>query len=158
MRGFKGSIDEIKFYNRKLANWEMLRLYDDPTEVKEQVNQINNNYQLSQNYPNPFNPTTIISYAVTNTTVMLNSFQHLNNNETPKQALPTGRQVRGDNINVSLNVFNILGKEVATLVNKKQSPGNYQVEFDGSNLPSGVYFYRLIVGNFLDTKKMILLR
>jgi hypothetical protein len=113
---------------------------------------------LSQNYPNPFNPSTVIKYSVPNTTVMLNSFQHLNNNETPKQALPTGRHVQGDNFNVSLSVFNILGKEVATLVNKKQSPGDYQIEFDGSDLPSGVYFYRLKSGSFIETKKMILLR
>jgi len=139
MRGFKGSIDEVKFYNRKLANWEILRLYDDPTNVNEQASEINTSYQLSQNYPNPFNPSTVIKYSI------------------PKNE-------KSETKNVKLIIYDILGKEIATLVNKKQSPGNYQVEFDGSNLPSGVYFYRLQVntpgraGNFLETKKMILLR
>ena len=91
-----------------------------------------NKFTLSQNFPNPFNPSTIINYQLT----MFNY--------------------------VSLKVFDALGKEVATLVNEKQSatggPGTYQVEFDGSNLTSGVYFYRLTAGEFTDTKMMVLVK
>jgi hypothetical protein len=59
---------------------------------------------------------------------------------------------------VQLKVYDLLGREVATLVNKQQTPGNYSVNFDASKLTSGVYFYRLQSGNFIDTKKMILMR
>ena len=85
-------------------------------------------YSLSQNYPNPFNPITTISYKI---------------------------KERGF---VQLIVYNILGKAAATLVNEKKAEGNYSVKFDGSNLPSGVYVYSLRVNDFIENKKMILLR
>jgi len=85
-------------------------------------------FQLFQNYPNPFNPSTQISYRVTS----------------------TGR--------VSLKVFDMLGRGVATLVNEVKSVGAYTATFDASNLPSGVYFYQLKAGNFLQTKKMLLIK
>jgi hypothetical protein len=59
---------------------------------------------------------------------------------------------------ISLKVFDILGKEVATLVNEQLQPGTYKVIFDGSNLPSGVYFYKLTAGDFIATKRMILVK
>jgi hypothetical protein len=83
---------------------------------------------VSQNYPNPFNPSTAISFAL------------------PKAST------------VELKIFNLLGQEVATLLNEEKTSGIYQVEFDASTLPSGVYFYRLQAGDFVQTKKMILLR
>jgi len=119
------------------------------TDIKEMGNDIPTEYALFQNYPNPFNPSTIIKYSIPNNSVMLNSFQHLNN-ETPKQ-------VRGDNANVQLKIYNILGKEIATLINQKQSPGNYEVTFNAKQLPSGVYFYQLKTSNKSITKKMLLL-
>jgi photosystem II stability/assembly factor-like uncharacterized protein len=85
-------------------------------------------YSLSQNYPNPFNPSTNIKYQITN-----NSF-------------------------ITLKVYNILGKEVATLVNEKLSAGTYEVTFECSGLTSGIYFYRLTCGDFSETKKMVLLK
>ncbi len=85
-------------------------------------------YKLNQNYPNPFNPSTIISY-----------------------------QLQKDGL-VSIKVFDILGKEVADLINEKQDAGNYQIEFNAYNLPSGTYFYKIVSGNFTEVKKMILLR
>lgn len=88
-------------------------------------------YVLSQNYPNPFNPTTIINYAI------------------------------AKDGNVKLKVYNILGKEVATLVNGYKTAGNYQVEFDlkdTKNISSGVYYYKLEAGTFSDIKKMIVLK
>ena len=85
-------------------------------------------FSLSQNYPNPFNPVTIINYQLTN-----RSF-------------------------VSLKVYDVLGNEVASLVNEEKPAGSYSVKFDASRLSSGVYFYKLNAGSFVQTKKMILMR
>ncbi|MCK7520236.1 MAG: T9SS type A sorting domain-containing protein [Ignavibacteriales bacterium] len=85
-------------------------------------------YRLNQNYPNPFNPTTTISFTIPATS------------------------------NVSLKVFNILGKEVATLVNETKSAGNYSINFNASGLSSGVYFYQLTTDNFTSTKKFTLMK
>ncbi len=94
-----------------------------------------NKFELKQNYPNPFNPTTTISY----------SLPEIKNAETSHT--------------VSLEIFNILGQKVATLVNnKEQSPANYSVQFNAANLPSGIYFYSLKAGNFRATRKMILMK
>jgi len=95
---------------------------------------ISEDYFLSQNYPNPFNPKTVISYKLA-----VSSF-------------------------TMLKVYDALGNEVKTLVNKKQSAGNYQVEFDAANFPSGIYYYKLEAGSpreagdFSDVKKMILVK
>ncbi len=59
---------------------------------------------------------------------------------------------------VQLKIYNVLGKEIATLVNEQQAAGNYKVEFDGSSLPSGIYYYQLKTGKFVETKKMILMK
>lgn len=83
---------------------------------------------LFQNYPNPFNPSTEIGYGVPGTEY------------------------------VTLKVYDLLGREVATLVNERKAPGSYSVSFDASGLASGVYFYRLEAGNFMQTKKLIVLR
>jgi len=85
-------------------------------------------YSLSQNYPNPFNPTTVINYTI------------------PKAG------------NVSLKVYNLLGQEVATLVNGYQSAAKYQVSFNASKLASGVYLYTIKADNFIQTMKMILMK
>ncbi|MEW6004450.1 MAG: T9SS type A sorting domain-containing protein [Stygiobacter sp.] len=109
-------------------------------------------FALEQNYPNPFNPSTTIKYSIP--AVMVSSSNHD----------VTLRQAQSDNI-VTLKVYDILGKEVATLVNERQPAGNYEVKFDGSNLSSGVYFYRLQSGNpdksgqaFVQTRKFILMK
>ncbi len=85
-------------------------------------------YELSQNYPNPFNPTTTIRFAVA-------------------QVGP-----------VSLHIHDVLGREVAILVNDVLQPGYYTARFEGHNLASGIYFCRLQAGEFVETKKMIVLR
>ncbi len=85
-------------------------------------------FALQQNYPNPFNPVTVIKYQ-----------------------LPSAEKV-------SVKVFDILGKEVATLVNENKQPGYYEVSFDASNLASGLYFYRIEAGSFVETKKMMLIK
>jgi hypothetical protein len=86
------------------------------------------NFYLYQNYPQPFNPSTKIKYQI------------------PKPCF------------VSLKIFDALGTEVATLINEEKMRGTFQIEFDGSELTSGVYFYQLIAGDFLETKKMVLIK
>ena len=102
-------------------------------EVEVNIN-LPEKYLLYQNYPNPFNPSTTIKYSIPRSTEYYSVQQ------------------------TTLKVFDILGREVATLVNKQQNAGNYEVIFNASNLSSGVYFYRLQSGNFVETKKLILLR
>jgi hypothetical protein len=87
-----------------------------------------NSYSLSNNYPNPFNPSTKISYTI------------------PERG------------NVSLKVYDLLGGEVAQLVNGEVEAGSYDISFNAVNLPSGIYFYKLQAGSFAETKKMILLK
>ncbi len=102
-------------------------------------------FELMQNYPNPFNPTTTIKYTIPSVVATERSERYSANNLS-------------DNVAVTLNVYNMLGQKVATLVNEKQSPGNYRVRFDASDLPSGVYLYTLKTGNFVATKKMLYLK
>lgn len=85
-------------------------------------------YSMSQNYPNPFNPNTKINYAIT------------------------------EQNHITLKVFDVLGREVAILVNNEQPQGNYEVEFDASSLTSGIYFYRIQAGDYVETKKMVLMK
>ncbi|PKL90413.1 MAG: hypothetical protein CVV23_00750 [Ignavibacteriae bacterium HGW-Ignavibacteriae-2] len=106
---------------------------NDPTSLE--TNYIPSKFQLQQNYPNPFNPCTTIEYS-----------------------FPHSELGSSDPISVSLIVYDILGHEVSTLVNEKQNPGSYKVEFNGKNLATGIYFYRLKVGNIVDSKRMILLK
>jgi len=103
---------------------------------------LSKNLALSQNYPNPFNPTTTLKYSV------------------PTSPQPSPYQGEGVRVGlfISLKVYDILGREVATLVNQKQPPGNYKVEWNAANGPSGVNFYKLKTGNFTETTKMLLLR
>ncbi len=98
------------------------------SDIEENFNSIPKEYALAQNYPNPFNPSTNIKYSI------------------PEASF------------VQLKVYDILGNEVATLVNEEQNIGNYNIEFNASALPSGVYFYRIQAGSFVDTKKMLLLK
>jgi hypothetical protein len=93
-------------------------------------------YSLSNNYPNPFNPSTKIKYSIPSITL---------------------RQAQSD-IQVSLKVFDVLGNEIETLVNEEKPAGTYEITWYAENLPSGVYFYQLRAGNFIETKKMLLLK
>ncbi|MCL5028326.1 MAG: T9SS type A sorting domain-containing protein [Bacteroidetes bacterium] len=98
------------------------------TAVNQEKNQTPIDFSLSQNYPNPFNPSTEIKYSITKNSM------------------------------VTLKVYNLLGQEVATLVNQEQKPGNYIINFNASQLASGVYMYRIQSGDFSLTKKMTLLK
>lgn len=102
---------------------------DVPVSIHEPIeNYVPESIELLQNYPNPFNPTTTISYTI---------------NE------------KGF---VQLKVYDVLGEEIANLVNEEKEQGSYSVKFDGNNLPSGIYFYSLRVNNFVQSRKMVLLR
>jgi hypothetical protein len=102
---------------------------------------ISSEYLLEQNYPNPFNPSTKIKFTISS--VIANEV---------KQSQK-----------VTLKVYDLLGNEIATLVNEEKQPGIYEVEFsihsdEGRNLSSGIYFYQLQAGNYIETKKMVLLK
>ncbi len=92
--------------------------------------EIPNQYSLSQNYPNPFNPVTKIRFDISGASVA----------------------------QTFLSVYDLLGREIATLVNEQLKPGTYEVEFDGFNYPSGVYYYKLTAGDFSQSRKMILVK
>ncbi len=98
--------------------------------VEEEKNLIVDEFKLYQNYPNPFNPSTTIKFTDS----------------------PDLQDLR------LLKVYDVLGNEIATLVNEEKPAGSYEVEFNASSLPSGVYFYQLQAGNFVETKKMVLLK
>ena len=100
--------------------------------IRQIGNEIPGKYELGQNYPNPFNPVTKIKFDI-----------------------PNGQWTT---INVQLKIYDILGREVTTLVNEKLSPGTYNVEWNASDYASGIYFYQLKSGDFLQTKKLILLK
>lgn len=107
-----------------------------PLPIEEVTNYSPTNFDLQQNYPNPFNPNTVIGYQLSVTS------------------------------NVMLKVYDVLGNEIVTLVDEKKPAGTYEVTFDASGLPSGVYFYRLHAGNsttssgqsFVETRKMLLMK
>ena len=112
-----------------LSNTALFKINSNLTAVKDgNINTVPTDFSLSQNYPNPFNPTTTIKYSI------------------PTAGL------------VSLKIYDLLGKEVATLVNTTKSVGNHRVLFNSNNLASGLYFYRLRTGNSVMTKKLILLK
>ena len=129
-------------------------------------------FELYQNYPNPFSAkggsTTTISYVIARSEATRQSTGNLANanNSTVRLARSFTNDcvgVRNDDVvHVSLKIYDALGREVATLVNKEQTPGKYSVQFDGSSalggLPSGIYFYTLRAGNFSATKKLILMK
>ncbi len=112
-----------------LPAWEY-NVYEIGTSVTgvENHKASNKGFNLSQNYPNPFNPTTNIRFTI------------------PEQGL------------VTLKVYNLLGKEVTTLLHEQKNAGSYNVDFNADNLSSGVYFYTIKAGNFVQTKKMLLLK
>ena len=98
------------------------------TGVESNQGEVAKSYSLSQNYPNPFNPTTTIKYSI------------------PKLSF------------VTIKIYDVLGSEVATLVNEEKPVGNYELTWNAAKLSSGVYFYQLKAGNYVETKKMILMR
>jgi hypothetical protein len=123
--------DEINFLKNWITNritWMNNNMIGEPTSVYHDNSLMPNEYVLEQNYPNPFNPSTRIKYQVSSISY------------------------------VSLKVFDVLGNEIETLINEEKPAGTFEVEFNASNLTSGIYFYRMNVHDFIYTKKMILLK
>jgi photosystem II stability/assembly factor-like uncharacterized protein len=106
----------------------------EPMSIKPILSEVPNHFSLSQNYPNPFNPITKIKFDI-----------------------PPSKGARGM-INTKLIIYDVLGREIAVLVNEQLSSGTYEVVWDGSEYPSEVYFYKLITNEFSETKKMVLIK
>jgi photosystem II stability/assembly factor-like uncharacterized protein len=113
----------------------VIKLQEILTDIELTNNNVPSDYKLEQNYPNPFNPTTKIKYSIPEETGHPSSLQH-----------------------VTLKVYDLLGRDVATLVNEEKSAGSYTVEFNAAKLVSGIYFYKLVADEFSCTEKMVLLR
>jgi subtilisin family serine protease len=144
---YESSTGEIKrdpfLENYKLNFGDVIITLSDINEISE----IPLDFHLYQNYPNPFNPETTISYAIPSGLKNQNDFS-------------PNLSSRNDNVHVTLKVYDVLGKEVATLVDEKKQPGMYNSQFSILNpqLSTGVYFYRLTAGSFSQTKKMVLVK
>ena len=133
---FAGSFNSQSVWRRSL--WEII------TGAQIISLDIPSSYSLQQNYPNPFNPTTKIKFDV-----------------APSLSFPLAKQIRkafSIGNPVTLKVYDVMGREIQTLVNESLKPGTYEATFDGSMLNSGVYFYKLQAGNFTATKKLTLLK
>jgi hypothetical protein len=116
-----------------LLNWSLDIVYTPTVGVRNNTIIVPQEYYLYQNYPNPFNPVTKIKFDVK-------------------------KEFRSQESGVKLIIYDITGREIITLVNEQLNPGIYEVTFDGSNLPSGVYLYQLRAGDFVQTKKMLMMK
>ena len=115
-------------------------IYTIPTSLQDEAEPVTQ-FELEQNYPNPFNPSTKIKFTIPSSVILSEA----------------------KNLSIQLKVYDVLGNEVATLVNEQKPAGNYEIEFNSTGmihqtLSSGIYFYQLRAGSFIDTKKMILLK
>jgi len=124
-------MDEFRYYDRALSDYEISITWNKELGVVTGINEdelVPKNFELKQNYPNPFNPDTRIKYKL------------------PKESF------------VVISIFDMLGREVAVLVNENQTIGTHEVVFNGDNLPSGAYLCKMTAGNFTDSKKMVLVK
>ncbi|MGA2669657.1 MAG: SBBP repeat-containing protein [Ignavibacteria bacterium] len=122
-------------YSSSGADYTTIK-YSQNIGIKRISSEVPDRYALYQNYPNPFNPTTKIKFEIPD--------------------FPLMKGVRG--MSVRLTIYDILGRGIAPLVNQPLQPGSYEVEWDASNYPSGVYFYRLQANDFMKTMKMVLIK
>jgi len=123
-----GRDGNYEIYYKRNTNANISAVEDDQTYIPR-------HFSLEQNYPNPFNPSTKIKYSI-----------------------PFVETHRDASLLVTLKVYDVLGNEIETLVNEEKPAGNYEITWNAVNLPSGVYFYQLKAGDFIKTKKMILLK
>lgn len=121
-------LDPVSSVSTGSVSIDYIRLNEITTSLTNNISVVPKKYKLFQNFPNPFNPTTSISYGLSTTS------------------------------DVNIKIFDITGHKLKTLVNNSQSPGNYSITFDGSELSSGVYFYTMKASNFYETKRMILIK
>ena len=134
LQGALGQVQHIQFISPTLGYAGLggtlggFMRYGNPSGIINEGGNVPESFSLSQNYPNPFNPSTTIKFAI------------------PKSG------------NVTLAVYNSLGKEVETLVNEFMSAGTYEVSYDASKLTSGIYFYKIITNGFAETKRMMLVK
>ena len=138
---------QLDIYSNNQLYWTDTLMVDLPptTDMEDELLNLPKEFTLEQNYPNPFNPSTTIKYSIpTGTHPLIPSRE--------------GKERSERGVLVTLRVYDILGREVATLVNQKQKPGHYEVEFDGSELTSGIYFYQLQAGKYLVIKKMLMIK
>ena len=112
----------------KTSVWMNILDFNNPTNIVTKTEEYPQQFYLSQNHPNPFNPTTTIEYS-------LPSYEH-----------------------VKIEVYDLLGREIITLVDEDKLAGSYKVEFDGSGLTSGIYFYKLQAGRYTEAKKLLLIK
>src|SRR5690606_30561431 len=122
------------------TEFPIINVQDDPNPISS--------FSLEQNYPNPFNPSTNIRFVIPNEVRNLKDF--------------SSQAPRNDNSLVTLKVYDVLGNEVATLLSAELSAGEYEIEFSTSSIKhhpsSGVYFYTLRAGSFIQTKKMVYMK
>ncbi len=131
--GFRSDSLEYNVYsNHDSVNFSLMQMYVGIKKIEEIIP---GRYELSQNYPNPFNPVTNIEFKI-----------------------PLCHSCEAREPQVIIKVFDLLGREVRTLVNENLQPGTYSIRFDATGLSSGVYFYRMQAGDFVETKKMVFLR
>ena len=119
------------------GKFDHLTAIDDQSETNLELK----SFQLYQNYPNPFNPYTTISFSIPTSPT--------------SSPLRKGRNEVGF---VTLTIYDVLGRKIATLLNEEMDPGYYEVSFSGSNLSSGTYFYKLSTQDYSETKSMVLLK
>jgi len=142
----------------KIVSWN----WGGVTTVVDEGNINPKDFILNQNYPNPFNPSSKIKYSIPLSVIARNGVTRQSDSEIASRS----SSVRNDGtMNVTLKVYDVLGREVTTLVNEQQKPGYYEVEWDAGHHSSGVYFYRIKAtpsgmqeGEFVETKKMMLLK
>jgi hypothetical protein len=108
--------------------WVVRLKPDGASDIEDNLSDLTRSFSLAQNFPNPFNPNTSLKYEI------------------------------GSQQFVTLKVYDLLGREVSTLVNEEKPAGRYEVKFNANMLSSGIYFYRLQAGSFIETKKMLLLK
>jgi len=134
LQGALGQVQHIQFISPTLGYAGLggtlggLMRYGNPSGIINEGGNVPESFSLSQNYPNPFNPSTTIKFAI------------------PKSG------------NVTLAVYNSLGREVETLVNEFMNAGTYEVSYDASKLTSGIYFYKIVTNGFAETKRMMLVK
>jgi hypothetical protein len=168
------SVAELKKTARKIHEfWGN----DIPTGIKpvDHLEEMPKQFHLGQNYPNPFNPATTIEYSLpvsswqsavgsqqkTDDGIQKTEFRRQNqslSNQHQVSSIQNQSLSNQHQVSVSLKVYDILGREVATLVNEQQKPGSYTVQFDAGHLSSGVYVYKLQADGFIKTRKMVLIK